>query len=232
MLAPPRHSVRRDRLVRQHGALQRSLSGAINALAKRRIPGVALAQRVAYRLFNRIQAGRLPSLPAAESLPRTARGHACVIEATGIQSFVQRINQLVHGQEAHCERLFCPARLPEPCCMTSPLRLENLRLRNTSIKVRNMALPEILKKNLRIPVVGSPLFIISHPPLVLAQCKAGIVGSFPALNARPEAQLDEWLAEITEDLAAYDAKNPEPPVRAVRRQPDRAQVEQPPAARP
>lgn len=74
-----------------------------------------------------------------------------------------------------------------------------------------MALPEILKKNLRIPVVGSPLFIISHPPLVLAQCKAGIVGSFPALNARPEAQLDEWLAEITEDLAAYDAKNPDRP---------------------
>ena len=71
-----------------------------------------------------------------------------------------------------------------------------------------MALPDILKKNLRIPVVGSPLFIISHPPLVLAQCKAGIVGSFPALNARPEAQLDEWLAEITEALAAHDAANP------------------------
>lgn len=72
-----------------------------------------------------------------------------------------------------------------------------------------MALPEILKKNLRIPVVGSPLFIISHPPLVLAQCKAGIVGSFPALNARPEAQLDEWLAEITESLAAHNAANPD-----------------------
>ncbi|MBX9452734.1 NAD(P)H-dependent flavin oxidoreductase [Neoaquamicrobium sediminum] len=72
-----------------------------------------------------------------------------------------------------------------------------------------MALPDILKTNLRIPVVGSPLFIISHPPLVLAQCKAGIVGSFPALNARPEAQLDEWLAEITEDLAAHDARNPD-----------------------
>jgi nitronate monooxygenase len=72
-----------------------------------------------------------------------------------------------------------------------------------------MALPDILKNRLRIPVVGSPLFIISHPPLVLAQCKAGIVGSFPALNARPEAQLDEWLAEITEDLAAYDAANPQ-----------------------
>lgn len=74
-----------------------------------------------------------------------------------------------------------------------------------------MTLPSVLKDNLRLPVVGAPLFIISHPPLVLAQCKAGIVGSFPALNARPEAQLDEWLAEITEDLAAYDAANPEKP---------------------
>ncbi|SFU23023.1 nitronate monooxygenase family protein [Mesorhizobium sp. YR577] len=74
-----------------------------------------------------------------------------------------------------------------------------------------MALPDILKKNLRIPVVGSPLFIISHPPLVLAQCKAGVVGSFPALNARPESQLDDWLAEITEDLASYDAANPDRP---------------------
>ncbi len=74
-----------------------------------------------------------------------------------------------------------------------------------------MALPDILKKNLRIPVVGSPLFIISHPPLVLAQCKAGVVGSFPALNARPESQLDDWLAEITEELARYDAANPDRP---------------------
>jgi len=74
-----------------------------------------------------------------------------------------------------------------------------------------MALPDILKNRLRIPVVGAPLFIISNPALVLAQCKAGVVGSFPALNARPEAQLDEWLAEITEDLAAHDAKNPDRP---------------------
>ncbi len=72
-----------------------------------------------------------------------------------------------------------------------------------------MALPDILKTNLRIPVVASPMFIISHPPLVLEQCKAGIVGSFPALNARPEAQLDEWLAQMTEELAAHDANNPE-----------------------
>lgn len=71
-----------------------------------------------------------------------------------------------------------------------------------------MALPAILKDKLRLPVVGAPLFIVSHPALTLAQCKAGIVGAFPALNARPEAQLDEWLAEITEGLAAHDAKNP------------------------
>ncbi len=71
-----------------------------------------------------------------------------------------------------------------------------------------MALPDILKTNLRLPVVGSPLFIISHPPLVLAQCTAGIVGAFPALNARPVAQLDEWLSEITETLAAHDAAHP------------------------
>ena len=74
-----------------------------------------------------------------------------------------------------------------------------------------MALPAVLKDNLRLPVIGAPLFIISHPPLVLEQCKAGVVGSFPALNARPEAQLDEWLAEITEDLANYNEKNPDKP---------------------
>jgi nitronate monooxygenase len=74
-----------------------------------------------------------------------------------------------------------------------------------------MPVPAILRDKLRMPVVGAPLFIISHPPLVLAQCKAGIVGSFPALNARPEAQLDEWLAEITEELARHDAENPDRP---------------------
>ncbi|MDA8870559.1 nitronate monooxygenase family protein [Rhizobiaceae bacterium] len=71
-----------------------------------------------------------------------------------------------------------------------------------------MALPAILKDNLRIPVVAAPLFIISHPPLVTAQCKAGIIGSFPALNARPAAQLDEWLHEIREDLDYHDKTNP------------------------
>jgi len=71
-------------------------------------------------------------------------------------------------------------------------------------------LPAVLQ-NLSLPVIGSPLFIISHPQLVIEQCKAGIVGSMPALNARPAAQLDDWLAEITETLAAYNQAHPEKP---------------------
>ena len=74
-----------------------------------------------------------------------------------------------------------------------------------------MALPNVLKGKLRLPVVGAPLFIISHPALVIAQCKAGIVGAFPALNARPISQLDEWLHEITETLAAHDKAHPDRP---------------------
>ncbi|EDQ31529.1 Dioxygenase [Hoeflea phototrophica DFL-43] len=74
-----------------------------------------------------------------------------------------------------------------------------------------MTLPAVLKDNFRLPVVAAPLFIISHPPLVMAQCKAGVMGSFPALNARPESQVDEWLAEITEGLADHNAKNPDRP---------------------
>lgn len=74
-----------------------------------------------------------------------------------------------------------------------------------------MPLPEILRKKLRIPVVGAPQFIIAHPPLVTAQCKAGIVGSFPALNARPQEQLDDWLSEIRETLAAHDSAHPDRP---------------------
>ncbi len=73
-----------------------------------------------------------------------------------------------------------------------------------------MSLPPIFNK-LRLPVIGSPLFIISNPKLVIAQCKAGIVGSMPALNARPASQLDEWLHEITEELAAWDRANPDTP---------------------
>jgi nitronate monooxygenase len=72
-----------------------------------------------------------------------------------------------------------------------------------------LALPPILSQRLRLPVIASPLFIISGPDLVIAQCKAGVVGSFPSLNARPISQLDEWLARITEELADWDRKNPD-----------------------
>ena len=71
-------------------------------------------------------------------------------------------------------------------------------------------LPAALQ-NLSLPVIGSPLFIISNPKLVIEQCKAGVVGSMPALNARPAELLDEWLAEITETLAAYNKANPDKP---------------------
>ena len=73
-----------------------------------------------------------------------------------------------------------------------------------------MALPAALKR-VPLPIIGAPLFIISHPKLVIAQCQAGIVGSMPALNARPASQLDEWLAEITETLAAWDRDHPDSP---------------------
>jgi len=71
-----------------------------------------------------------------------------------------------------------------------------------------MALPPVLAK-LPLPIIGSPLFIVSNPKLVIEQCKAGIVGSMPALNARPASLVDEWLAEITETLAAWDRDHPE-----------------------
>jgi nitronate monooxygenase len=74
-----------------------------------------------------------------------------------------------------------------------------------------MALPPVLRDRLRLPVIGSPLFIISVPDLVIAQCKAGVVGSFPALNARPASLLDEWLHRITEELAEWDRDHPETP---------------------
>ena len=73
-----------------------------------------------------------------------------------------------------------------------------------------MALPDALKR-VPFPVIGAPLFIISHPKLVIAQCTAGVVGSMPALNARPASQLDEWLDEITQALAAWDRAHPESP---------------------
>jgi nitronate monooxygenase len=71
-----------------------------------------------------------------------------------------------------------------------------------------MPLPPLLQHRLTLPLIGSPMFIVSTPALVMAQCRAGIIGSFPALNARPAAQLDDWLAEITEGLAAARAANP------------------------
>ncbi len=73
-----------------------------------------------------------------------------------------------------------------------------------------MPLPAVLR-NLPLPIIGAPLFIISNPKLVIAQCTSGVVGSMPALNARPAEQLDEWLAEITEALAAHDRAHPERP---------------------
>jgi len=73
-----------------------------------------------------------------------------------------------------------------------------------------MTVPTLLA-NLRLPVIGAPMFIVSGPELVIAQCKAGIVGSFPALNARPQSELDEWLHRITEELAAWDRDHPDQP---------------------
>jgi nitronate monooxygenase len=73
-----------------------------------------------------------------------------------------------------------------------------------------MSLPPLFDR-LRLPIIGSPLFIVSGPDLVIAQCKAGIVGAFPALNARPQSLLDEWLHRITEELAEHNRKHPDHP---------------------
>lgn len=75
-----------------------------------------------------------------------------------------------------------------------------------------MALPQALKGNLRIPLIGAPMFIVSGPELVIAQCQAGIVGSFPALNARPQPMLSEWLKRISDELGQYSEDNPGEPV--------------------
>ena len=74
-----------------------------------------------------------------------------------------------------------------------------------------MALVSNLDGKLRLPVVGAPLFIVSGPELVIAQCKAGIVGSFPALNARPQSMLGDWLSRIKDELSKHDEKNPNSP---------------------
>lgn len=71
-----------------------------------------------------------------------------------------------------------------------------------------MSLPSVLADSLSLPVIGAPLFIISNPDLTIAQCKAGVIGGFPALNARPAAQLEEWLQRITAELGAFKAANP------------------------
>ena len=75
-----------------------------------------------------------------------------------------------------------------------------------------MPLPKALDGKLRIPLIGAPLFIVSQPDLVIAQCKAGIVGAFPALNARPQELLDDWLTRIREELDAYSSEYPDEPV--------------------
>ncbi|MHB8273141.1 NAD(P)H-dependent flavin oxidoreductase, partial [Bradyrhizobium sp.] len=72
-----------------------------------------------------------------------------------------------------------------------------------------MPIPQLLRDRLRLPVIGAPMFIVSTPRLVMAQCQAGIVGSFPALNARPVSQLDDWLAQITEELANFARTHPQ-----------------------
>jgi nitronate monooxygenase len=74
-----------------------------------------------------------------------------------------------------------------------------------------MTLPAILNGRLSVPAIASPLFIVSNPDLALAQCKAGVVGSFPALNARPQELLDDWLHRMREELSAYDTAHPERP---------------------
>ncbi len=75
-----------------------------------------------------------------------------------------------------------------------------------------MALPESLDGKLRIPMIGAPMFIVSGPELVIAQCQAGVIGGFPALNARPQAALADWLIQIKESLAEYAGINPDQPV--------------------
>ncbi len=75
-----------------------------------------------------------------------------------------------------------------------------------------MGIPAMLQGNLRLPLIGAPMFIVSQPPLVIAQCTAGIVGSFPALNARPQSLLDDWIREIKDGLEQYREAHPNDPV--------------------
>lgn len=75
-----------------------------------------------------------------------------------------------------------------------------------------MAIPALLQGNLRLPLIGAPMFIVSQPPLVIAQCTSGIVGSFPALNARPQSLLEDWIFEIKDSLGQYREQHPNDPV--------------------
>jgi len=75
-----------------------------------------------------------------------------------------------------------------------------------------MALPALLQGNLRLPLIGAPMFIVSRPALVIAQCAAGVVGSFPALNARPQSLLDDWIKEIKDGLQQAQEENPDAPI--------------------
>ena len=94
-----------------------------------------------------------------------------------------------------------------------------------------LMLPAAFYDRLAVPVIGAPMFIISQPELVIAQCKAGVIGAFPSLNARPEAALDEWLDRIETSSPSTTRAHPDRAVRAVRGQPDRPQVEPAPDAR-
>src|SRR5262249_19892196 len=98
---------------------------------------------------------------------------------------------------------------PHPCAAGLQARPRPGRALRTDVIGKIMALPALLRESLAIPAVGAPLFIVSNPDLVIEQCKAGIVGSFPALNARPKDGLEEWLKRITSELAEYKAKHPE-----------------------
>ena len=121
----------------------------------------------------------------------------------------------------------CRARGSSQAAPSSISRRAKNRLSLNKIGGAQMSLPNVFNGRLRLPAIGAPLFIVSCPALVIAQCQAGIVGSFPALNARPASQLDEWLHEITETLAAHDRDHPRRSRRAFRRQSDRPQVQQP-----
>ena len=83
---------------------------------------------------------------------------------------------------------------------------------NSGLEEIQVPLPAVLEGQLRVPIIGAPMFIVSGPDLVIAQCKAGIVGAFPALNARPESMLDEWLARINTELSEFASENPGLPV--------------------